>query len=343
MSSTKREHYFLPGRKSKNGGPGILVVEGQYKFRKNKANKEKKKFIMYCVQQNNPEFGCKARAVVATREDGSFFMHSCDGYHNHLVNRAEITAEELKQRMAEIVRSNPVEPVGEAIKAVKLQAAEEFGDDDDKFNEIVAALGSHHALELRMLRVRDSVIGRMPRNRDSFDPNYFLKKIFGKNHKVEVMDSNKLPDNWEDIISKSNPDSHYRWEKLDDNLRAHEDDIENAVNEDEDIPSGNADVNDEGADMLTSDPSILDSDVLDGPEPPPPASKKLPKRILAYSSRKLLNLFSRCKRGSVDGTFKSSCKMWKQHFIFMLKDNSHWIPVVWGWLPDKTETSYKVH
>jgi hypothetical protein len=65
MSSTKREHYFLPGRKSKNGGPGILVVEGQYKFRKNKANKEKNKFIMYCVQQNNPEFGCKARAVVA--------------------------------------------------------------------------------------------------------------------------------------------------------------------------------------------------------------------------------------------------------------------------------------
>ena len=40
------------------------------------------------------------------------------------------------------------------------------------------------------------------------------------------MDSNKLPDNWEDIISKSNPDSHYRWKKLDDNLRAHEDDIE---------------------------------------------------------------------------------------------------------------------
>ena len=38
MASIQREHYFLPGRKSKNGGPGILVVEGQYKYRKNKAN-----------------------------------------------------------------------------------------------------------------------------------------------------------------------------------------------------------------------------------------------------------------------------------------------------------------
>jgi hypothetical protein len=76
---------------------------------------------MYCVQQNNPEFGFKARAVVSSRENGSYFMYSCDEYHNHLVNRAEITAEELKQRMAEIVQTNPVEPVGEAIKAVKLQ------------------------------------------------------------------------------------------------------------------------------------------------------------------------------------------------------------------------------
>ena len=26
----------------------------------------------------------------------------------------------------------------------------------------------------------------------------------------------------------------------------------------------------------------------------------------------------------------------------MLKYRGHWIPCVWGWLPDKTETSYKV-
>ena len=150
------KNYFLSGRKSKNGGPGIHVVEGQYNFRKNKANKEKTKFIMYCVQQNNPEFGCKARVVVSSREVGSYFMYSCDEYHNHFVNKAEITAEELKQIMVEIVRMNPVEPVGEAIKAVKLQAPEEFGDDDDKFSKIVPALGTNHALELRLLRVRDS-------------------------------------------------------------------------------------------------------------------------------------------------------------------------------------------
>ena len=130
--------------------------------------------------------------MVSSREDGSYFMYSCDEYHNHFVNKAEITAEELKQIMVEIVRMNPVEPDGEAIKAVKLQAPEEFGDDDDKFSKIVPALGTNHALELRLLRVRDSMIGSIAKNRDSFDPSYFLQTIFGKHHKVEVKDSNKL-------------------------------------------------------------------------------------------------------------------------------------------------------
>ena len=214
MASVQREYFFLPGRKSKAGGPGILCVEGMYKFRLNKANKEKNKFTMYCVQHNNPEFMCKAKATVCKREDGSYFMFSCDECHSHLVNKAEITAEKLKQRMADIVRMNPVEPVGEAIKAVKLQAADEFGQNEDTFNELVDALGSHHALELRLLRVRDAVIGGMPKNRDCFDPNFFLTRIFGEDHKLEVMDSNKLPDNWEDIITKSNPNSHYRWKNL---------------------------------------------------------------------------------------------------------------------------------
>ena len=96
------------------------------------------------------------------------------------------------------------------------------------------------------------------------------------------------------------------------------------------------------ADEIVLEESEEVSSEYEGPETPPPASKSLPKRVLAFSSQKLLNLFSKCKRGSVDGTFKSSCKLWKQQFIFMLKYKEHWIPVVWGWLPDKSEESYKV-
>ena len=206
---------------------------------------------------------------------------------------------------------------------------------EDTFNEIVDALGSYHGLELRMLRVRELIIGPMPRSRDSFDPKYFLKRIFGSNHRIEVLDSNKIADNWEDIVSRTNPNSHYYWDRINENVRACEDPIEEAeINPDEEVE-------DPVEENLTED-QAPENDSSDGPEDPPPASKNLPKRILAYTSRQLLKLFSLCDRGSVDGIFKSCCRMWKQQFVWMLKYNTHWIPVVWGWLPDKTEVSYKV-
>ena len=72
MASIQKEHYFYEGRngcKSGKTGPGILVVEEKYKFRVNQCNKAKTVYKMYCVQQGNPEFGCKAKATVVRRED----------------------------------------------------------------------------------------------------------------------------------------------------------------------------------------------------------------------------------------------------------------------------------
>ena len=62
---------------------------------------------MYCNQQGNPVFSCTAKAKVAKRDVGSFFLYSCDDHHNHLANKADVTAEELKQRMGEIVKNSP--------------------------------------------------------------------------------------------------------------------------------------------------------------------------------------------------------------------------------------------
>ena len=71
-------------------------------------------------------------------------------------------------------------------------------------------------------------------------------------------------------------------------------------------------------------------------------SSVFPKRVLAFSSEKLIRQLSRNLKSSVDGTFKSSCTLWRQLFIWMVKDNGYWFPVVFGWLPDKSEISYKV-
>ena len=71
-------------------------------------------------------------------------------------------------------------------------------------------------------------------------------------------------------------------------------------------------------------------------------NRDLPKRILAFTSTKLLKQLGNNLKTSVDGTFRSSCALWTQQFIWMVKVKGYWIPAVWGWLPDKTEISYKV-
>ena len=162
-------------------------------------------------------------------------------------------------------------------------------------------------------------MGKMPRNRDHFDPRFFLKSVFG-DHKVEVLDSNKMTEGWQEKINKPNSNSRYNWDRLNDQMREHE------VSDDTD------DLNGDLIDVESMGPDEHEESVesTEGPEKPPSSNKSLPKRVLAYSSRKLLNLFSNCDRGSLDGTFKSCCKLWKQQFVFMFKSNGRWIPVVFG-------------
>ena len=50
-------------------------------------------------------------------------------------------------------------PAGDAIRAIKLEAVEEFSEDKELLNEIVDSLGSFHSLEQRLFRVRNNIIG----------------------------------------------------------------------------------------------------------------------------------------------------------------------------------------
>ena len=74
----------------------------------------------------------------------------------------------------------------------------------------------------------------MPKSRDRFDPKHFLKKVFkGKAEDVVILDSNKLPDNWRDLISTINPNSNYKWDKKDDISRY--DDVNETEDDNEEV------------------------------------------------------------------------------------------------------------
>ena len=69
---------------------------------------------------------------------------------------------------------------------------------------------------------------------------------------------------------------------------------------------------------------------------------KAPKRVLVFSTVLLLGLLSMCRWGSVDGTFKASTKRWKQLFVMLCNYDGTWIPIAFGWLPDKSLLSYQI-
>ena len=151
-------------------------------------------------------------------------------------------------------------------------------------------------------------------------------RVFGSIEDFEVMDSNELQEGWREKIRSRNPNTKYRWEMENETLREQESHLHNNIQEENE----EANVTDENLNFSSEE----------CPENEPVHDQ--PKRVLAFSSSKLLKLFAKNLKSSVDGTFKSACTHWKQNFTWMLKISGHWIPVVHGWLPDKSEASYKV-
>ena len=71
---------------------------------------------------------------------------------------------------------------------------------DQLLKNTASEIGTSHALEQRLLRVRENSIGSLPKNKDRFYPKYFLKRVFKKKGEdIVVLDANKLPENWSDI------------------------------------------------------------------------------------------------------------------------------------------------
>ena len=67
-------------------------------------------------------------------------------------------------------------------------------------------------------------------------------------------------------------------------------------------------------------------------------------RIILLSSDKSLESFARAKTVSSDGTFKIAYKkLWSQIMIIAAEvSNGIWVPVIFGYLPDKTFAAYLI-
>ena len=288
----QKTYCFRSGRVGKNGrtNPGILAVDNKYQFVAHEGTKDGNIWSYYCKHRLTPKVRCQAKARVVRFEDKWIEP-----------NRPKVTAELLRERMKNLVRNDPAKAVGKAVRAVQIEAAREFGDDEMFYQHLVAELGTDSALEKQLLRVREEIIGKTPRSRNAFDPAKFIQGMFGDTNDV-VLDSNDydLKDGWRDDIYRENINSEFDWNNLTEDI---------LTMEESESPESNIEMETEP----TENNQGMEDELVD---------RDLPKRVLAFTSHKLLKQLGKNYKTSVDGTFKSSCSLWSQQFIWMVKAKS---------------------
>ena len=221
------------------------------------------------------------------------------------------------------MQANPDEPVSVSRVNVIMKYAELYHQTQPEvWADVVDCVGDYNALDKRLYRAREKIVGKAPKNRNEFDPSSF----FDASENVDdiiVLDSNKLPAGWktrmEEKVAENESLRSREWGNINETVREYENSMD-AFEQ-----AGTENVEEEDVEEENS-------------------SASLPKRVLAFTSKKLLTIFETnlSGRSSVDGTFKSIPVLWKQLFIWMVKYSGFWIPVCWAWLPDKSEVSYKV-
>ena len=89
--------------------------------------------------------------------DNLWVVAMADRVHQCAPNKARVTAEFLRMRMKSLVRGNPSQSCGRAVRTVLAQAKEEFGNNEEFYRKLLAELGTNASLEKQLLRVRKEV------------------------------------------------------------------------------------------------------------------------------------------------------------------------------------------
>ena len=227
--------------------------------------------------------------------------------------------------------------LGRARDSILREVNLKYEKDPSLLAEIISALPKK--MESTLNQHKNRLLGSLPKTLDDFDPSSLIAKLEGGD-KILVMDSNRdLPENWKDIDMKETFGV----------VEEASDDINPSNGGSDDCATDDASSSDEGA---TSDEATAPADVDedDNEEYQDVAANstinvenaKKPKRVLIFTTVVMLGLLAVCKNGSVDGTFKAMTRKWKQLFIYMVYYRGSFLPVAFGWLPNKHAISYHV-
>ena len=123
--SLTSNYWFRPGRliKSERKNPGILAIEDRYEMTAHVLNRDKDCWTYCCKYRLTRGIRCQATVRVALL-DGRWILQGDRATDKHKCqpNRPRVIAEKLRWRMKELVRKDPVKPVGQVAKQVRIEA-----------------------------------------------------------------------------------------------------------------------------------------------------------------------------------------------------------------------------
>ena len=228
--------------------------------------------------------------------------------------------------------------LGRAKDQVMAEANVMYDNDPVLLTEVISAFPKR--IESTLNLYKSKMLGSLPTSRDDFDPTPLLGKMEG-GEKILFMDSNKdLPKDWKTIDMKKT--FGVPSKNAVDDPAVNDIDVpstDDAATSDDAATTDEAGTDDENV-VADEDDDDVYQDVMDSTVNLENVAN--PPRVLVFTTVMLLGLLAVCKYGSVDGTFKSMTKKWKQLFVFMVDYKGTFVPVAFGWLPNKTTVSYHI-
>ena len=221
------------------------------------------------------------------------------------------------------VNETPTVDADSVYRTVVTEYEDQYAEADENVWDAAAIKLTEKAnIARHVRRIKSNINGPLPKNRNDFDPESIVENTLG-GQKVVVLDSNHhLDSGFGNKLADFNNDEYPQGHGLLSSFI--QEDIQNESlapddesTEEEYLPEGD------------------DSSMEDESE-----GRRKPKRIILYTTKRLLKLFAHGRKSSGDGTFKACPSLWKQVYILMIKFNNQWIPVCYAMLPDKTKQSY---
>ena len=316
---------FIKGQSKNPIVPGVCLIDEKFKYFYNKTisdgSKGKPISLFYtCSMKKSSK--CLA-SVILVKDGERWWPKDLSGVedHNHMVESGDILAHKLKKDMYERVKADPLIPGDTVYRTVVTEYEDEYAENHEGvWDDATIKLTRKENIARHVRRVKATINGPVPQNRNEFDPETVVKQTLG-GKKVIVLDSNKhLGDDFDEQFK-----NFVDGQNISQNGGTLDSYLDGSTNEVEEADGS----------MHNSENETSVEDNEDGY-----ARSSMPKRVIIYTTNNLIKLLSEGKKSSGDGTFKTCPSLWKQIFIIMVKLNNQWIPVSYAMLPDKTQKSY---